>query len=504
MNNDFAFNEKGYYSSYKYLRNKFRKYDSREVIDSCIKYLYKPEKDKIAELQKHPWLVMLLIKWVLLDESFDEKGQKPLTSNAFIEMLQLIRDLGGKARLPSQFEHSTLFMRCISYQQFHYQHALSSSYLARQMLLFGELPTNHYINKQFKSETGLEIKAFLELVLVVLTKFMTNKDPNLQMSWFSSVSKSYSNEDITNFLNSTSITLTELRKELRSSDDDKRRAYEYYEQSPFLEYPLIRNNNNYISFYPVLLYRSMENFIYDRLRKINSAKFMDKFGEIFERYIERTLIYSESIYINEKEVTKLLGHDGNQIDFIVKEEDANVFIDAKAVEMSYSGKVAHLSQVLKDKTSKTVIKAIIQAHDVLRKINEASDNNSGLLNNNNYLIVVTFKDLNLGNGRTFYDSTAKDKLDGIYKKYSNGKVIPLENMYFITIDQFDVLSELVKTGVISYSSAIEKAKVNDSEPATKKFDFWLHMASLGFELNQPQFLNDEGDKMFNNLMKMVS
>jgi hypothetical protein len=504
MNNDIAFNEQEYYSFYKKLRNKFRKYNSRDIIDSCVSYLYKPEKDKISQLQKHPWLVVLLIKWVILDDDFDSKGGKKLTSNAFLEILQYMRDLGAKTRLPTQFEHTTLFMRCISYQQFIYQHEFSFSHLSRQKLLFGSLPSNHYINKQFKAETGLEISVFLELVLVVLTRFMTNNNSNLQISWFDSVSSSYSKDNVTDFLNVTSITLEELRKELKHTDDNQRRASEYYEQTPFIEHPLIRNDNNYISLFPILLYRSMEHFIYDRMRKINAAKFMDKFGEIFERYIENTLIYSNSDYINEKGVTTLLGHDGNLIDFIVKEDNANIFIDAKAVEMSYSGKVAHLSQVLKDKTSKTVIKAIQQAHDVLRRLDEASDKNTELINDNNYLLVVTFKDLCLGNGRTFYESTAKDKLDEIYKNYSNSTIIPLENMYFISIEQFDVLSELVNSGVVSYSSAIEKAKVNDSDPLTKKFDFWLHLSSWGFSFEQPQFLKDEGDKMFDKLKATIA
>ena len=77
-------------------------------------------------------------------------------------------------------------------------------------------------------------------------------------------------------------------------------------------------------------------------------------------------------------------------------------------------------------------------------------------------------------------------------------------MYFISIEQFDVLSELVNSGVVSYSSAIEKAKVNDSDPLTKKFDFWLHLSSWGFSFEQPQFLKDEGDKMFDKLKATIA
>ncbi len=504
MNNyDLPFSEEEYYSWYKHIRNKFRKYNSLDVINACVDYLYKPEKDKISELQKLPWLVILLIKWVLLDDEFYVKNKKQLNRKVFFDILQLMRDTGGKARLPSQFEHTILFMRCMSYQQLMYQHKFSLSYLSRQMILFGTLPDNHYISKHFKLDVGLSISEFLELVLITLTRFMENNSSTLQVNWFDSLSNHYTKESIQNFLNSISISLDDLRNNLRENGENRRRSQEYYEQTPFLEYPLIRNGGNYISFLPIILYRSMEHFIYDRMRKINAERFMDKFGDIFERYVEKTLSYASVDYINEKDIIGLLGHSGNLIDFIVLENDANIFIDAKATEMSYSGKVAHLSQVLKDKTKNSVLKAIKQAHDVLNRIDNISVNNKSISKNKNFLLVVTFKDLFLGNGRTFYETTAKDKIDEIYREYSGKQIIELEDMYFISIEQFDILTELVKKGVVTYTSAIEKAKIDDSAPESKKFDFWLHMASWGHPLDIPDFLNSEGERMFGKLGAML-
>jgi len=236
------------------------------------------------------------------------------------------------------------------------------------------------------------------------------------------------------------------------------------------------------------------------MRKHDAAKFMDKFGGIFEQYVDQTLVYSGVKYINEDDVVDLLGHGGNLIDFVILEQDANIYIDAKATEMSYSGKVAHLTQVLKDNTKRSVIKAIKQAHDVMNKI---SDNNNPISKDRNYLFVVTFKDMFLGNGRTFYETVAKEKMDEIYKEYSGRKIIEPENMYFISIEQFDILTELVKKNIVSYKSAIEKAKIDDAVPETKKFDFFLHMASWGYPLDIPQFLIDEGDQIFNKLGDML-
>jgi len=254
-----GFSEEQYYSWYKRIRNKFRKYNSIDVLNACIDYLYKPEKDRIDKLQKLPWLVILLIKWVIIDNNFSVKNKKPLDEKAFYELLQLMRDTGGKARLPSQFEHTTLFMRCMAYQQLMYQHEFSLSYLARQMVFFGRLPENHYICSNFKSETGLTISIFLELVLVILTRFITNNTSTLSANWFSSLRSYYTEDNISDFLKEISISLEDLRKTLIESEGNKRRSQEYYEQTPFLDYPLIKDENIYISFMPVILYRSMEN-----------------------------------------------------------------------------------------------------------------------------------------------------------------------------------------------------------------------------------------------------
>ena len=241
---------------------------------------------------------------------------------------------------------------------------------------------------------------------------------------------------------------------LINSEGRKRRSQEYYEQTPLLEYPLLYDNGVYISFYPAILYRSMENYVYDRMRRHDASKFMDKFGEIFERYIDKTLQYSGVNYIRENDIVNLVGYSGNLIDFVILESDANIYIDAKATEITYSGKVSHLSRVLKDKTKDSVLKAIKQAHYVMNNIH---DKNNPTGKDKNYLLVVTFKDMFLGNGRTFYETVAKDKMDEIYSEYSGKMIIEPEDMYFISIEQFDVLTELVKKNLVNYKSAIEKA-----------------------------------------------
>ena len=89
------FRESTFYSSYKEIRNQFRHYDSLQIIDACISYLYSPTKTKIDQLKKNPWLILLLIKWVLLDEEFASSTKKALEPAKLNKIFQMLHDLSG-------------------------------------------------------------------------------------------------------------------------------------------------------------------------------------------------------------------------------------------------------------------------------------------------------------------------------------------------------------------------------------------------------------------------
>lgn len=500
---DKSFSEDEYFLDYKKIRNKFRKYNSLEVVNSCINHLKKDQTNEVEELRKSPWLTVLLIKWVIADDDFNTNGaNREFTLNKLYEILNLI--LNMRHRMPSQFENLDLFMCSIANQQFMYQRELSLSHIYRQKVFF-DLPENHYINQEFESIINIRISDFLNLSLVVWTKFIENEQ-EIKLSYFANFEDHYTIDVIQSFLDSISINLMDLRNELRTVENiNIGKSCEFFEQTPFLKYPLIKDNDNYICVYPNILYRSIEYFIYDKMRKHNADKFMDmsNFGGIFEKYIEKMLNYAKTNFINEDNIKSSIGHNNKLIDFIVMECDANVFIEAKAVEMPYSGKIAHKSQVIIHKTKDSIIKAIEQANSVLNQIN-SSNNDKFIAQKQNYLLVVTFKNLLLGNGKRFYNDVAKEKLDTIYSKYKDKQTINMEDIYFISIDEFDILTELVKKKFISYSGAIEKAKINDSKLETSKLVFRQHLQNLGYTLKIPDILIEEKNNMLYELKAILS
>lgn len=485
------FEEEKYYDAYKSVRNRFRNFDSQLLIVGCLNYLHQPTKSDLEQIEKCPWLVLLLIKWILIDEqSFSTKKKIPSPQD-FNELFQLVHDLGKHIRLPTQFDHHRLFFRCISFQQFIYQHGFSLSHLTRQIVLFSELQDNHLIKTQFRALTGIDLRIFLELALALLARFVEKDKYSISADWFATLRNKYSRQVVNNFLSSLSISLEDARVTLRNQDNKRRPASEYYEQTPFIEFPLLRNGEQYICINQKILFRCIEHFVYDKLRAWNPEIFMNKFGPMFEKYVERAIQYTELPYVNEEGVKKIIGSEGNLIDFVVSDGDANIFIDAKAVEVGYLGKVTHLAEVVRGKTETSILKAIKQAHDVIYRLQQLKNNNSALQSkNNNYLIVVTYKELYVGNGQTFYESVAKDKIDEIYSHYNNAQTINLENMYFLDIEDFEFFVEGIRSKQIGFVEGLEKAKADDSDFNTMKFAFEQHITSWKIKLELPSYLQD--------------
>ncbi|MGZ9712001.1 GapS1 family protein [Glaciimonas sp. GNP009] len=484
------FDEEKYFNGYKEIRNNLRKLDPSSVVIECLKYLQHPTVNEMKQLEKHPWLVLLLIKWSLIDSQSQETGRNPATSSDIQKLLKKIYGLAKFTRYPSDFEHLTLFMRAISFQQFFYQRDFNYSDLIRQFFLFADLPDDHFFKKTFCDLTGVRIEVFLELLVCMTVQFVDSNSNAISANYFTKLQTKYSAVEIVSFLKSFTKSFDKIKTILQSLGNGLRTAEEYYEQTPFLAFPLILVRDNYVCVERHVLFRCIEHFVYDKLRLWDAQKFMNEFGLIFERYVEMVIKNTELPYINETQIKQVTKTTGKLVDFIISDGEHNIFVDAKAVEMAYQAKVAHLSDAARERTA-FILKAIEQAQDIASRLHISNVDHPLLTTKQkNFLVVVTYKALNLSNGEAYYEGVAKAAIDEIYAKYTVAPVIPLENIYFFSIDEFELLSEAVCAKKIGFAEALENAKAADSDVHTKKFDFSLHLSSWKFEKARPTYMTN--------------
>lgn len=500
------FSEEAFFVAYKKIRNQFRKYQPVTIFAESFDYL-KPAQTPIDDLQKHPWLVFLLIKWVLIDEQFDNRDKQVISRQEFLSLLGEMHGLGSKstARMPNEYAHHHLWFRNISYQQFIYQSDFNGSAFARQSLLFDSLPINHLLRTEFQTATGIALSDFFELAAILLARFMSDKNLTITTSWFSPTNHRYAETTIQRFLDILSWDLNSLRKHLMSANNPKkRRSSELYEETQFVKFPLFKNNGQYHIWHPMLFNRGLEYFVYETLRSPNPGSFMNKFGDIFETYVLRSIEYLGLPYLREEQIQTILTGQGKVTDFLITEDGANIFVDAKGVEMAYLGKISHVPEVILDKVQTSALKGIEQGFQIVKRLSvQGSLNKTFKATNENYLLIVTFKELYLGNGKDFYNAVAKDKIDALIGD-GNAPPIPLENIYFLTVDDMDHFANCVNKREVSFINFIRNAVKEDLSIRGKRFHFRQHLEKIGLSIDFPRYISEEIETIFARVERLIS
>ena len=485
------FNEYRAVEHFKRIRNRLRRYKPQEIVLACIKRLnieHDTTEKYIQELRFYPpWFLFLLIKWTIKYGEYASPDRKSLTEADFRYLINLIHDFFGVQRGPTDYGGVYLFFRTIAYQQLWVQENYAINKLGRQHKFFSILPPNHYLKSLFKSETNISIDDFIELTFALLTRFITQKELFITESWFGPLENAYPPGTITKFLSIFSKNWSDLKDYLENQPQVSV-AYEFHEQTPLRRYPLLKIQDKYFCFSRELISHSAQNIVYDILREKDAAKFMDKFGDIFERYVEDVLSKTKLHYLTEKELKQKLNPKEKVVDFVVVEANANIFIDAKGIELSTIGMVSHISQIVTDKSRNSIIKGVEQYYSTVNQC--LATTLFDVSNKRNYLIIITYKDVFLGSGKDFLNDIAIDKYSQIISKYPNCNFLRSDQIYFISIDDFDLLVELIISRNKSISEVLEFAVKSDQINETKKFLFRQHLTEISNDLRNVSYLNE--------------
>ncbi|WP_339490637.1 GapS1 family protein [Pseudomonas rhizophila] len=488
------------------IQSKLRCYNALSILRCSLEYLYAPTKGKFGQVSKHPWLILLLIKWVYLDPLVNNPIRRPdISQQEMQEMLQCIYDLTDSGRMPNEYADVRLFMRALAYQQFFHQVKSGMSDVARQEILFAKVPKNHYFKTRFLKVSGLSVEIFLRLALSLIA-LIDRDGPVLKRTVFFELSSSFSPVEVDAFLRLISIEVSQLHQAVVGKDEDCRHPNEFLQQTFFLNFPLINVGSEYWCVSPHVLERSLAYFIYDFLKRDDLNKFNNPFGKAFEGYVGSWLGKSKLQVADEKELKKILAGEGKLVDFMAVDGNANVLIDAKGVEMSQAGMVALQRGDVRRATQTSLIKAFQQGHEVSHRLALLNDNHPVIRKRDTtYLLAVTYKELYVGNGMTLAKVVGRQELDKIRSSYSAQEFIPEDNIYFLTVHEFERLMCMVEAGKIGLVEALEKAKKADSDPRTQKFSFELHInewaKTLGGEGEQPlrNVLRDMMDELLARL-----
>lgn len=461
------------------------------------------ERIKLYEI----WHLLLLVKWTIIyGRSIHRRHLIPATKDEVHGLLNLTKDLGDNVREFQSRSDVYLWMRNLAFQQFWIQRKAYLEFdVARQYLLFGTLDKNHAFQQWFKGTAGVSMLDFLELSWGLFVRVLADKQWSVTESYFSGIADRYEDNTVSHFLHAFSHSVLGARAWLHAYDAEVPESvrgieYEYFAPTPFARYPLIRHYENYYVISPDLLLNCLTELVYDLLKADYGGEFMNRFGRMFEDLVGKSIRSLYEFIITESDLKRHFKNRPDQrlVDYIIVDDECNIFIEAKAVTMSLRGMVTDLSGTVRSQT-KPVLQGIEQAYAVaqtLTKDKEVCGVRIG--DRKNYLIIVTFKDLFLGNGQLYRDQIAPAEIEKVIANSGGEELIPLSNVFVVSIDDFDALLGNVLGGRKSLADQLESAasRVRASED-------WISFPKLvtagGVSITMLPYLESASNELYHRI-----
>jgi hypothetical protein len=485
----------------KVIRKYLRSLHPEEVVDYCIQRLNPGRSFEWTEvMQRPPWLYLVLIKWAIAYGDFlsprKQKRQKrrSLREKDIEEIFGMLHEIWGK-NLPDAYENPYFFFRAQFQQQYWLQEPSLVPEMSRQHILFGNLESDHDFSVAFQRMHGIDLSIFLELSFALISRFVASQSNSIEEGFFANLVPSYPPETIPAFLSLLSRDLESLRREL-SALPNRGVLHEIIEPTPLLRFPLFKSNGKYYCYLVHLLFRAVQNYVYNTLRAADAHEFVSNFGPIFERYLERGLSHAGLKYMTENELKKKLPRGSKTVDFTVLSEGALVLIDSKAIQLPELGMLARTSRILLEKVESSALKGIEQGFSVTNNLR-----NIGLIGSSSpvFLLVVTHHDLLLGHGRDFYENAAKEYVDRLAAAYEGANPIPVEHMFFLSINDFDLLMEHLKSSTARLEDFLQRAAEDNANFRAGKFVFRQHIPNALTSPQFPEYLYSEVDRLGDRL-----
>lgn len=426
-----------------------------------------------------PWNLLLAVKWALQEADSLSHRRRPATQNDLHLVLNILHDMEAAVRMPNEYDHANLFIRQLAFQQFWLQHAQSGEALARQHLLFSSLSDDHYFSREFQRLTGLRSADFIEFSFAFVVSLLGTPTPRVvRREYFDAFASSFAPGSLDVFLGRLSKSIPELYTWLNTPEfRDISIADQRIVPSPLLDSPLIRTKSGvYRIIFPTLAMRALERVVYRTLRSGDAAQFGVRFGPLFEKYVGRCINDAGISYRDENWLQAQLPGGGKCVDFFITDDEGAVLIDAKGIEMSRRGRVSQRPDLIVSAIKESAVKAIEQGMVTSRRIAETSPPQGlGPVVGETFLLVVTFDSLFLGNSADFGTVFGPHVLPRLERNCGAPLPIPLQNVFFVTIDEFERLLALVQQKATTLVGMLRHARAQDADIHTRKFQFQQHL-----------------------------
>ena len=162
------------------------------------------------------------------------------------------------------------------------------------------------------------------------------------------------------------------------------------------------------------------------------------------------------------------------MDFLIKEEIGTVYIDSKAIEPDKVVKHSNSANSIKERLANSFIKGVMQGMDCAYNLDKINGKDKCPKYS---LIIITHMDHYIPTGKMI-EEVLDDSFFMMFESKYGFLPINKNRIYYMTIDEFELLIEVCREKEISITSIIDACSDNDSDSKTQKFNVMMHLHQL--------------------------
>lgn len=439
---------------FKLIKNRIQQYKLSSLVHHILILLNYIQKHD----PRHPfWKLLVLLKWSYLYTK-DSVIRKNVTTHDLQHLLALVEQFETEYRGLNFKSHKTVSQsfRIIAYQQFDYQDTFYNSIIDRQIALYIKIKTRLNIEQEFRKLTGIDLLPFFNycyLTYIYLNLDQTKKgyvyDGILHKDYFDFFIGKFSKQELNSFLKLLSITKPDDFANLHKLKDER---LQLYETNFFITKPFLFFRSQYCLPHRAIFIQTIKHFVYTYLKANLPEIFSEDFGKRLEQYVELGLKENGLTYSDENQLQKRFNLT-KVVDYIVEN---NILIECKAIELHPRSGVLRLPNILTKELNSSIIKAYCQLLSTANSVDNAKEW---------FGIIITYREMYLGFGSDAWDEFLKDPIEKFASENGiNISVLPPQNLFFVTIEYWDYMMQVVKESKATIIQMLKKAQALNLSP----------------------------------------
>ncbi|EQA1209090.1 GapS1 family protein [Escherichia coli] len=454
-----------YFSDVSFLRNFYEHFQKVRDVEVGI-------------VSNFPWCCYLAMKWKFCMK--EKKPAKEMSKNDFIDIINLIYNLQLEASNLIVDDKVMLSLRRMVINQLLYQSTdkFNANSLTRQYIWYC-LNDESYYKDKFLECTGLHLESYYKMACYFTAISCINPDIESEVIPFKhliiNLVPIFGPEQVKRFLELTCLKIDGVRDFIAPYKLDKNITAEYYEDTPFLSKPMFLDGDGVVILCKRIMKSGFVNLVPELFKQVYKESYKEKFGKTMELYISRFLDKYNYNFKTEREVKKIYSDNAikncKSVDFVISEGDSIVYIDSKAIEPAKFVKTSNNAQLLKERLNKSFIKGIYQGQECAFNLNKIEMRKPS---SKDSMLIVVHRDHHISNAMVVQDFINPDLSTELSEKY-HSIPIDLKRIYYITIDEFELLLMMCKQKELSINEFIDMCVEKDSFPHTQKSNLSMHI-----------------------------